>query len=76
MLAKAQTAKIKQSESLSFNMATPRRSPEPVKLISQVRIPASIWEQIEAQRNNEESTNGLILRLLKLALAAEQNNKQ
>ena len=56
-------------------MATPRRSPEPVKLISQVRIPASIWNQIEAQRNDEESTNGLIIRLLKQALAAE-NNKQ
>ena len=49
-------------------MATPRRqSDEPVKLLS-VRLPWTLYQQIQ----NADSVNARIIRLLKQALAAEQ----
>lgn len=53
-------------------MATPRRqSNEPVKIVN-IRLPWTLYQQIA----DAESVNAEIIRLLKLALAAEQNNKQ
>lgn len=52
-------------------MATPRRqSNEPIKIIN-IRLPWTLYQQI----NHAESVNAEIIRLLKQALAAE-NNKQ
>ena len=53
-------------------MAFPRRKEsEPIKRIS-LNLPWTLYQQIA----HAESVNAEIIRLLKIALAAEQNNKQ
>ena len=49
-------------------MATPRRqNDEPVKIVN-IRLPWTLYQQIQ----NAESVNAEIIRLLKLSLAAEK----